>query len=873
MADQKVSLLVNRQVPEYIREEYPVFISFLEAYYEFLENKQGTQLNDLTTKTKNLKTISDVDDSIEEFEQQFFNSYASMIPRDAQMDKAALIKNVLPLYLSKGSEKSFQLLFRMLFSQELELSYPKNQVLRASDGKWVIDNAVKVTNDIYSTYTADGTKDTFLLLEQLSKSDFEVYVDGVLTTDFEHRKETKKIIFNDVPNSGAKIRVLYKSLTKNIFANRKITGSISGATALVEKVYSKLLQNKRITELYVDSKTLIGEFKNGEKVTTDVVADDGSLINVEFQTVSSVLRINISDGGSNYNVGDPVIITSEYSTTPASAIITKTFKGTITKVSIAEGGSGFQAAGRVAAIGYEPTELDFGIATVAASSNSVYSTYTIYSDVISDIDPSNTTISSSDWNFSSTFVPAQNLSTVIADAMSNISYTAIGGIDTISILTAESVVTTTPTLNAAPAVVEIPHVANTSTNTSVKIDTFGALGKIIIVDGGSNYEIDDEIVFTNKPMSYGIGAEAEVSNVSTTGAITEIRFVPTKISGNVSTTSISNVMVVGTGTAFTTELKVGENIMVNGEKRKVVVISSDTSLNVDSYFSVELDSRPIRKFGIQPIGGHGYKQNKLPDATVNSATGSDAVLEVVSVLGDGEDLLAAGDKRPGEIQEITITDSGTGYYSVPLVDLTLSGDGTAVANASLTPSYESFDGRWTSSDSILSSSDRKLQGRDYFVDYSYLITSDVEFAKYKKIFKELLHPAGFKAYAELRHLDVLDATKATANTLVAPTTIRTLSGLVDIEESSIYVTGHNTKFEVANTLGLISVGAYIAVNSQIRVVNSIISNTNLSVTSAYTITATNQELVVMNTAYNAVATEITLDEIIAENEFVLTVEE
>jgi hypothetical protein len=63
MTDNKVSLLINRQVPEFVREEYPVFISFLEAYYEFLENKQGTQKNDLTTKSKELKYISDVDSS------------------------------------------------------------------------------------------------------------------------------------------------------------------------------------------------------------------------------------------------------------------------------------------------------------------------------------------------------------------------------------------------------------------------------------------------------------------------------------------------------------------------------------------------------------------------------------------------------------------------------------------------------------------------------------------------------------------------------------------------------------------------------------------------------------------------------------------
>ena len=62
MADYKTSLLVNRQVPEFIRDEHPLFISFLEAYYEFLENKQGTQKNDLTRVAKDLRDLSNVDE-------------------------------------------------------------------------------------------------------------------------------------------------------------------------------------------------------------------------------------------------------------------------------------------------------------------------------------------------------------------------------------------------------------------------------------------------------------------------------------------------------------------------------------------------------------------------------------------------------------------------------------------------------------------------------------------------------------------------------------------------------------------------------------------------------------------------------------------
>ena len=61
MTDKLTSLLVNRQVPEFVREEYPLFITFLEAYYEYLEQKQGTQINDLTKRAKDLRHISDVD--------------------------------------------------------------------------------------------------------------------------------------------------------------------------------------------------------------------------------------------------------------------------------------------------------------------------------------------------------------------------------------------------------------------------------------------------------------------------------------------------------------------------------------------------------------------------------------------------------------------------------------------------------------------------------------------------------------------------------------------------------------------------------------------------------------------------------------------
>jgi len=874
MSDYRTSLLVNRQVPEFVREEYPLFIAFLEAYYEYLENKQGTQLNDLTQRAKDFRNLPDVDDSIDDFEEQFFNTFASLVSRDVAVDKEFLIKHVLPLYLAKGSENSFKLLFRMLFGQELEVKYPKNDVLRASDGKWKRDEVIKVTKDVSTYYTGTGTQKEFNLLQEAKTDEVTVYVGGALqTTGYFTRAELKKIVFATAPANGVEVEIYYKNnIVTETFNNRKVTGQTSGATALIEEVEIETINNEQVVEFYVNPKTVIGEFTIGETILTDIVAEDGSLVRIRARSFSSLLTITIIDGGANYNVGDPVpIIVPSFERQP-KAFISRTFSGKINQVQVRDGGAGFQVAANVRAVGIPEAELFFAVGGINSTGANTSNTFTIYSNIISDIDPANTLIGlGSIYNLTGNSVPNVNVATVLSQAFGNVSYTTIGEISNVQVLLSELAVTTTPTLNADPAYVVIPNVGYTTTNTTVTIDTFGSLGKMRIIDGGLDYLVGDEIQFINRPMTFGLGAEAEVMNVSSFGRITEVKFLPPKISGTANVTSASNVMVQGTGTLFTSELKIGDRIYINGNTRTVVVIASDTSLNVNTAFGQSFTQKKVRNWNKNLIGGYGYRQDRLPTTTVISANGYGANIAVTAIMGDGEDLFPRGAGRAGEIQEITIIDPGKGIRTAPQIILTAFGDGTAEANASISPTLQELPGRWTSSDSILSSSERRLQGRDFYINYSYLLSSEVQFAKYKKIFKELLHPAGFKSYAELNKLNELGANNVIMNTLTAPKNIRTISGTVNVN-STIFVVGTGTKFATAANLGLITANSYIAVNSEIRMVNAIISETLLTVSSAFTITANNEEVVVMNTDYDAIATEITLDEIIAENELVLTVE-
>ena len=128
----KVSSIVASQLPEFIRDEYQTFVDFLKAYYEFLENTQEDPV-----------TLRDIDTTLDSFITYFKSELSQKLPYST-VDERFLITRIKDLYLAKGSESSFKLLFRILFNKDITLQYPSTQMLRASDGKWNQDVSVFV---------------------------------------------------------------------------------------------------------------------------------------------------------------------------------------------------------------------------------------------------------------------------------------------------------------------------------------------------------------------------------------------------------------------------------------------------------------------------------------------------------------------------------------------------------------------------------------------------------------------------------------------------------------------------------------------------------------------------------------------------------
>ena len=770
--DFKTSLLVNRQLPEFVREEYPLFVSFLEAYYQFLETERYTdgisQKNNLTEKLKDLKNLSDIDFSLDDFEEQIFNTFAAYLPKETVVSKDFLIKNILPLYQSKGNEKSFKFLFRLVFGEEIQIEYPGDNILRASDGKWTIDNILRTETDIYSQYISDGIQTVYNLPYEIENSSIQIFVDDVFFQDYYIRKELKKIYFGEVLPINSIIKIYYtNTFNLNIFRSLQIVGVSSGSTSIVEKVARRNIGGLNFYQFFINEKNTVGTFKNGEIFEIQVIDFEEKIIPFYFQTLSEVRSIDIVEPGSGYEIGDIAILRGA-ATEPAVAIIDSISSGKIESISVKVGnfGAGYKVGNDVYANGYSNTIFSALIDAVDGSGTISPNTFSYNNiDIISDYLSIN--ISDPDYGFPANNVPSENINSIISESLSLNVVTNLGPATNVSIV-----------LSEIASNLNVEFLANsTLLFDNVRISDYNSIGTIKVLSAGTGYSVGDRIVFTNTEYFSGQGAQAFVSAINSSGGISRV--------------------------------------------------------------TVE-------------DGGFNYRKDYLPILSVDSL-GTSSNLVVEHFMGQDIDFVyELGDGVPGKILSINVLNPGKGYTVTPVIDLKFSGDGNATAVANISNSFVKLPGRWINSDGLISTDEIRLQGNNYYIDFSYIISSKIEFQRYKDVVKDLLNPSGTIQYARFNVIDNIDSE---ASNIVFDELRREIAGTVNVASGSSSVLGTNTYFEVANTIGLLYEGTYILVNSEIRIVNSIINNTLITVSESYDFNANDQVITLVPVPYRAVTTE------------------
>ena len=140
--NQKTSLLVPYQLPEWIREDpsYDNFVYFIQAYYEWME-----QNGNVLDASKNILNYTDIDSTTDQFVNYFYNDFLPYFPNDVLADKRKLLKVARSLYSAKGTPASYQFLFRVLYNSDFEVFFTEDAVLKTSAGKWYVAKSLKLS--------------------------------------------------------------------------------------------------------------------------------------------------------------------------------------------------------------------------------------------------------------------------------------------------------------------------------------------------------------------------------------------------------------------------------------------------------------------------------------------------------------------------------------------------------------------------------------------------------------------------------------------------------------------------------------------------------------------------------------------------------
>jgi hypothetical protein len=253
---------------------------------------------------QDLLNFRDPDKAISNFLTKFRNEFLNTIPEElnVNINKRNLIKNIKSLYRLKGTNTGHQIFFRMLFGLESETTYPREQILRVSDGKWNTSKILRVistegnTVDLIGRTIEGQTSDATAVIENVFK--FQIGSD-----------EVSELIINS------------DSVTGTFSVSEEIRGTSSNdSDVFIKATISGIPSLPTITNdgsLYTEGDTVA--------ITS---GGEGAIIQVDGVGRGGITEFFIDDAGTGYSIGDDIVFTN-----------TNTGGGAATaKVSVVNGG-------------------------------------------------------------------------------------------------------------------------------------------------------------------------------------------------------------------------------------------------------------------------------------------------------------------------------------------------------------------------------------------------------------------------------------------------------------------------------------------------------------------------------------------------------
>jgi len=652
--EKYISPFIASQFPAFYEEEGPNFIAFVKAYYEWAE-----QQNNFINLSRSLYDIKDIDSSPDAYVKYFKNKYISSLPEFIIADKKLLVKHILELYRSKGSQRAFELLFRMFFNEEISFYIPGDFIFKPSEALWYIPKYIEVS-------------------------------DHPLLSKLPGRK-----IYSKKDGSG-----------------------------VVENFFVKIVNNKTVNVLTLSG--IEGSFKFNEQIFCEdfpeITTSNAPII---FGSLSS---ISITDGGSNFNVGDLLSVNSYNSGSGGLARVSsvKQENGKV-DFTLVDGGDGFSINAIVNISGGYGAGASFEVGGITNKK-----VYQIVSDTIETY---------------------KNTSLEDAAAGSKLAITSPTGTFT----TGEIIRSTANTRS-----LNVQQLYSSAANGEIFSNTSLGISGLIAykVEGSQIYITGTDANITNINLKIGVTLVSSISS-----SLIKIN----NISGKKTISSYGTVVTANTSEVIANQINgyfVRGKTVTGDNNSYTATISSVTRLtnwmfpyatsigklsNLDTKISDLLTTR------ILEVGTITYLKNVNPGKGYSSAPTVNIIEPDIydlrisdkkgGYLGYDSIITAKAKFASGVVSSVEIVDSGYGYNIDETAYLSSPTNATVVSGATVIDGEGKNSGYWKNNKSFLSDT-INIQDSDYYQNFSYEIVAPRMMETYEKYVKDLVHPSGMKMFGK-----------------------------------------------------------------------------------------------------------------------------
>ena len=307
-------------------------------------NATGVVSNYTANPVQNIQQLmeyADIDDTIDQFFDEFKEAFLKTIPKKltAGVNERNLLKNIKDLYRAKGTRKGHELFFRILLNEDPILYYPRQDMLRVSDGKWSEDAILRVVaadSTIFMEDQTTTTGDIFILNEDGGQIKTEDSVTG--TSDL------LKLVGQEITQTVVTDRSILSGGVYDI-TNQAARGlapySVIGkATALVDSVTSYFYLGEQVFELVLNTGSAIGTFATGHTITATANDDDDVTLYGKLVGIMTDYDVSNSTSSQYYDITDTLTVTAANGNS-ASVKIDSLTSGDINSIIVDVGGSGY----------------------------------------------------------------------------------------------------------------------------------------------------------------------------------------------------------------------------------------------------------------------------------------------------------------------------------------------------------------------------------------------------------------------------------------------------------------------------------------------------------------------------------------------------